>query len=56
MIGRVFGFTLWGVSTVLGFHLLVLMLMMYAIAVEPGSVQHTAYWDGLLRAFISLVH
>lgn len=42
----------WAVLLVVGFHVLVLVVMMLGIMFQPQVVQHTGYWDGLLRLII----
>lgn len=54
MLIKFVGFSLYATSLVIALHLLVLLAMVYAIATNPGSVQHTVYWDGLLRAILNV--
>lgn len=46
------------VSGVLGgivlFHAFVVSMMILAIIVEPQSIQHTQYWDSILRIIFNV--
>ena len=44
------------VVAIVAFHIFILLFMILGILIGSDQIQHTPYWDGLLRAMIELLN